>query len=98
MSMNTRTKRLFTAYCHEYSIIHEVPWPTQHSLVSLHGRGSNGDFVLHVRTWFLRPYLDSRLRETTCSHENHASSLVLLCYMRSNTLRTTIMHRMHMMH
>ena len=27
MSMNTRTKRLFTAYCHEYSIIHEVPWP-----------------------------------------------------------------------
>ena len=26
MSMNTRTKRLFTAYCHEYSIIHEVPW------------------------------------------------------------------------
>ena len=52
-------------------------------------------FFFHLRTCFLRPYLDSRLRQSTCSHETHASSLVLLCYMRSNTLTTipcTITH------
>ena len=58
-------------------------------------RGGYGDFFFHLRTWFLRLYLDSRLRQSTCSHETHASSLVLLCYMRSNTLTTipcTITH------
>ena len=52
------------------------------------GRGCIGDFFLRLRTCFFRPYLDSRLRETTCSYETHASSLVLFSYMRSNTLTT----------
>ena len=51
-------------------------------------RVCNGDFFFRLRTWFFRPYLDSRLRETTCSYETHASSLVLFSYMQSNTLTT----------
>ena len=58
-------------------------------------RGCFGDFGFRLWTSFLRLYLDSRLRQSTCSHETHASSLVLLCYMRSITLTTmpcTITH------